>query len=132
MPLVLQVQASGDTAAGLFQSSVELPEPVEPDRLRPGREPQRERLERAQDGADLPQLGGVERLDPKAPAHGILENPVACEADQGFPDRCPADAELRGDGDVPNARAGSEVTPFESAHKLAMDLIPERNAGNHG
>ena len=68
---------------------------------------EREGLEATEDGADLPELDGIEGADAESSAHGVLEGAVPAQPEQGFAHRRPADAELGGEVGIPDSAAGA-------------------------
>ena len=109
VPLVVELDAAGDVAAGLLQPPDDVGQPLEPLGARIGRLVERQRLQRGQDGADLPQLGRIERGQAKAPPCLGRQQAFAGEAEEGLADRGPADAKLGGDGGIAELGAGRQV-----------------------
>ena len=131
VPLVLQVEASGGIAAGLLQAPVELPEPVEPGRLRRGES-------RSASDSSAPRMAPTSRNSAGSSGLTRKPRPMVVSRTPSRASRSRASrtgvrlTPSRRRGRRPERGAGSEVAPFDASDELAIDLIPERNAGNHG
>ncbi len=83
-------------------------------------------LEPRQYGTRLEHLGGVQGRHAEAATHVRCENAFADQAQQRFPYRCAADAQLAGKLGVLQPRPGDEVAARDELQDLTMDFVPER------
>jgi hypothetical protein len=131
VPVVLEVESGCDVPAGLLDAPIHLGHAVQLLRGRFGRKPQGQGLERAEDGAHLADLVGVEGSDPEAAAHRALEDPVTGQAEQRFADGRATDAKLGGEIGIAKPGTGWDLPALDAVEELAADLVAEWDAGYH-
>jgi hypothetical protein len=131
VPLVFEIKAARDVSAGLLESPVHLAEAVEPVRGGGWREAEGQGLQRAQDVAHLPKLGGLQGTHPEPAPHGGIQHALAGEIEEGLADGGSADAQLGGEVAVADARAGRKIAAVDAVEDLATDLVSQRGTGDH-
>ncbi len=131
VPLVFEIEACGGVAPGSLEPPVELGEALELGCSRVGREPECQRLERAQDHAHFSERRGIQPPHPEPPAHAAVEDPLACQANERFTDRGPAHSQLGSELGILEPAAVGVVPPLDAVEDLAVDFIPQRRASDH-
>ncbi len=128
MPLVFEIHGQSLVAAGMLQSAVDLPQPVELIAGKVWRQLEGEGFQHPKDLSYAADFRGVEGRNSESPSDIRLEDPFSGQANERFADGCSADAQGGCEGGVSEAGSGDVVTAVDAVEDPAVDLIAEWGA----